>query len=107
MNAAIVAVEILATSDAALAQKHTEHKAKLAQSGADKSAKVKREFQRRLKIEFDRRGIEFPFPHRTIYVAPDSAPVTVRLQPAEEPPKETPPADSSPPPPGGAGKPEA
>lgn len=39
---------------------------------------VKREFQRRLKIEFDRRGIEFPFPHRTLYIAPDSAPLQVR-----------------------------
>lgn len=39
---------------------------------------VKREFQRRVKIEFDRRGIEFPFPHRTLYIAPGSAPLQVR-----------------------------
>ena len=39
---------------------------------------VKREFQRRVKIEFDRRGIEFPFPHRTLYIAPESAPLLVR-----------------------------
>jgi small conductance mechanosensitive channel len=45
---------------------------------------VKREFQRRIKIEFDRRGIEFPFPHRTLYVAEGSAPLAVRLLPGEE-----------------------
>ncbi len=39
---------------------------------------VKREFQRRIKIAFDRRGIEFPFPHRTLYIAPDSAPLSLR-----------------------------
>jgi len=44
---------------------------------------VKRELQRRIKIEFDRRGIEFPFPHRTLYVAPDSAPIQVRLMRGE------------------------
>jgi len=48
---------------------------------------VKREFQRRLKIDFDRRGIEFPFPHRTLYVAEGSAPMKVRVLPAEEPPE--------------------
>jgi small conductance mechanosensitive channel len=46
---------------------------------------VKRELQRRLKITFDQRGIEFPFPHRTLYVAEDSAPVKVRIEPAEPP----------------------
>jgi small conductance mechanosensitive channel len=51
---------------------------------------VKREFQRRLKIEFDRRGIEFPFPHRTLYLAEGSAPVQVRLLPAEPAPDATP-----------------
>jgi small conductance mechanosensitive channel len=30
--------------------------------------RVGREFNRRLKKEFDRRGIEIPFPHRTIYM---------------------------------------
>ena len=45
VNAAIFAVEILATSDPALAQKLTEHKAKLVQSVVEKSEKVKREFQ--------------------------------------------------------------
>jgi small conductance mechanosensitive channel len=44
---------------------------------------VKRELQRRLKITFDRRGIEFPFPHRTLYVAEGSAPLRVRILPAE------------------------
>jgi small conductance mechanosensitive channel len=28
---------------------------------------VGREFNRRLKLKFDERGIEMPFPHRTIY----------------------------------------
>lgn len=45
INAALFAVEILATSDAELAQKLIEHKEKLARSVADKSEKVKREFQ--------------------------------------------------------------
>ena len=42
---------------------------------------VMREYQRRMKIEFDRRGIEFPFPHRTLYIAPGSAPLSVRRVP--------------------------
>lgn len=33
-----------------------------------KQWRVGREFNRRLKKEFDRRGIEIPFPHRTIYM---------------------------------------
>jgi len=45
INAALFAVEILATSDAALAAKLTAHKEELARSVAEKSAKVKREFQ--------------------------------------------------------------
>jgi len=45
---------------------------------------VKREFQRRIKIEFDRRGIEFPFPHRTLYIAEGSAPLAVRMVSNEE-----------------------
>ena len=45
INAAIFAVEILATSDAGLAKKLGEHKEKLARSVAEKSEKVKREFQ--------------------------------------------------------------
>ncbi len=32
-----------------------------------KQWRVGREMNRRIKIEFDRRGIEIPFPHRTIY----------------------------------------
>ena len=45
VNAAIFAVEILATSDAALAKKLAAHKEELARSVAEKSAEVKREFQ--------------------------------------------------------------
>lgn len=32
---------------------------------------VAREFRRRVKNEFDRQGIEIPFPHRTVYVRQD------------------------------------
>jgi small conductance mechanosensitive channel len=45
---------------------------------------VKREFQRRLKIAFDRQGIEFPFPHRTLFVGEGSPPFNVRILPAEQ-----------------------
>ena len=45
INAALFAVEILAISDAALAAKLTAHKEELARGVAEKSAKVKREFQ--------------------------------------------------------------
>ena len=44
-NAAIFAVEIIATSDAELAKKLADHKEQLARSVAEKSEKVKREFQ--------------------------------------------------------------
>ncbi len=44
-NAAILAVEILALSDPALAKKLAEHKEKLTRSVAEKSEKVRREFQ--------------------------------------------------------------
>ena len=45
INAAIYAVEIIATSDAELARKLAEHKEQLARSVAEKSEKVKREFK--------------------------------------------------------------
>jgi phosphoribosylcarboxyaminoimidazole (NCAIR) mutase len=45
INAAILAVEILATSDAALAKKLADYKQELARSVAAKAAKVKRGFQ--------------------------------------------------------------
>jgi 5-(carboxyamino)imidazole ribonucleotide mutase len=45
VNAAIFAVEIIATADAALAQRLKEHKEQLVRSVAEKSEKVKREFQ--------------------------------------------------------------
>jgi phosphoribosylaminoimidazole carboxylase PurE protein len=45
INAAIFAAEIIATSDDALAKKLAEYKDQLARSVAEKSEKVKREFQ--------------------------------------------------------------
>jgi 5-(carboxyamino)imidazole ribonucleotide mutase len=45
INAAIYAVEIIATSDPQLARKLAEHKEQLARSVAEKSEKVKREFK--------------------------------------------------------------
>jgi 5-(carboxyamino)imidazole ribonucleotide mutase len=45
VNAALFAVEILATADAQLARKLEEYRADLARAVAEKSAKVKREFQ--------------------------------------------------------------
>ena len=45
INAAIFAAEIIATSDAALAEKLREYKEQLARSVAEKAEKVKREFQ--------------------------------------------------------------
>jgi 5-(carboxyamino)imidazole ribonucleotide mutase len=45
INAALFAVEILATADAELARKLAEYRADLARAVAEKSAKVKREFQ--------------------------------------------------------------
>ena len=45
INAAIYAVEIIATSDPKLARKLAEHKEQLARSVAEKSEKVKREFK--------------------------------------------------------------
>ena len=45
INAAIYAIEIIATSDAELAQKLAAYKEELARSVAEKSEKVKREFQ--------------------------------------------------------------
>jgi len=45
VNAAILAVQILATHDADLARKLAEHKERLAQSVREKSEKVRREFE--------------------------------------------------------------
>lgn len=45
VNAAILAVQILATYDASLARKLAEHKESLAQSVLEKSEKVRREFE--------------------------------------------------------------
>jgi small-conductance mechanosensitive channel len=40
---------------------------------------VGREYQRRIKIEFDRQGIEIPFPHRSIYFGEASKPILTQL----------------------------
>jgi small-conductance mechanosensitive channel len=40
---------------------------------------VGREYQRRVKIEFDRQGIEIPFPHRSIYFGEASKPILAQL----------------------------
>ena len=45
VNAAILAAQILATSDAGLARKLAEHKERLARGVAEKSHKVRREFE--------------------------------------------------------------
>ena len=50
--------------------------------------RVKREFNRRVKIRFDEEGIEIPFPHTTIYFGEDregnAPPAHVRIgQPSE------------------------
>jgi small conductance mechanosensitive channel len=43
---------------------------------------VGREYRRRLKKAFDARGIEIPFPHRSLYVGTASGPLEVMLRPA-------------------------
>jgi small conductance mechanosensitive channel len=42
---------------------------------------VSRELRRRIKIAFDKKGIEFPFPHRTLYAGSDSEPFPIRVVP--------------------------
>ncbi|MDZ4736268.1 MAG: mechanosensitive ion channel, partial [Rhodospirillaceae bacterium] len=50
---------------------------------------IKREFLRRIKFAFDERGIEMPFPHRTLYFGEDrdgnAPPVRVRALEADAP----------------------
>jgi small-conductance mechanosensitive channel len=46
---------------------------------------VGREYRRRLKKAFDARGIEIPFPHRSLYMGSASQPLEVLLQPASAP----------------------
>lgn len=43
---------------------------------------VGREYRRRLKKAFDARGIEIPFPHRSLYMGSASQPIEVLLRPA-------------------------
>lgn len=43
---------------------------------------VGREYRRRLKKAFDARGIEIPFPHRSLYMGSASGPLEVLLRPA-------------------------
>jgi small conductance mechanosensitive channel len=42
---------------------------------------VGREYRRRLKKAFDARGIEIPFPHRSLYMGSTSGPLEVMLRP--------------------------
>ncbi|MEX0809094.1 MAG: mechanosensitive ion channel domain-containing protein [Dongiaceae bacterium] len=48
---------------------------------------IKREFLRRIKLAFDEKGIEMPFPHRTVYFGADkegnAPPVVVRMAEGE------------------------
>jgi small conductance mechanosensitive channel len=39
---------------------------------------VGREYRRRLKKAFDEKGIEIPFPHRTLYMGEASPPFTIK-----------------------------
>jgi small conductance mechanosensitive channel len=41
---------------------------------------VGREYRRRLKKAFDAEGIEFPFPHRTLYMGEASAPFQLEVR---------------------------
>jgi moderate conductance mechanosensitive channel len=50
---------------------------------------VGREFLRRVKLAFDRDGIEIPFPHRTIYTGEASKPFEVRVLEALQTPGAT------------------
>lgn len=54
-----------------------------------KQWRVGREFNRRLKIQFDRRNIEIPFPHRTVYIGEDkkgqSPPLNVNVERSNDP----------------------
>lgn len=43
---------------------------------------VGREYRRRLKKAFDARGIEIPFPHRSLYTGTASAPLEVMVRSA-------------------------
>jgi small conductance mechanosensitive channel len=43
---------------------------------------VGREYRRRLKKAFDARGIEIPFPHRSLFMGAASGPLEVVLRPA-------------------------
>ena len=49
---------------------------------------LKTGIQEQIKTAFDERGIEIPFPHRTLYAGSHSAPLPVRLidEEAAEPP---------------------
>lgn len=43
-----------------------------------------REFNRRIKLAFDERGIEIPFPHRTLYVGEATKPFDLRMLSTEQ-----------------------
>ena len=41
---------------------------------------IGREFNKRLKVEFDKKGVEIPFPHRTIYWGDTTGPLDLKMQ---------------------------
>ena len=46
--------------------------------------RIKREYQRRLKIVFDEKGIEIPFPHLSIYTGEATKPMPIKVVKEEE-----------------------
>lgn len=60
--------------------------------------RVMREFNRRMKAAFDARGIEIPFPYRTIVLGQDKAGHTpaLRVEPAQGRPDGAPPSSAAP-----------
>ena len=44
---------------------------------------VGREFRRRIKIEFDKKRIEIPFPHSTIYWGEEITPLELKIEEAK------------------------
>ncbi|MCF8265759.1 MAG: mechanosensitive ion channel family protein, partial [Melioribacteraceae bacterium] len=40
---------------------------------------VGREFLKRIKIAFDEKGIEIPFPHQTLYFGENSKPIDLKI----------------------------
>ena len=54
---------------------------------AGQQLRLGREFNRRMKKVFDERGIQMPFPHRTLYWGPPTNGMPTTLQQSPEPPQ--------------------